>query len=168
MDCIAGRKTTGRLQGSIRLNNKLTTDFNPNILKKLMGYVEQQDLHNGLATVRESLLFSAALRLPVTVTAAQRAEYVNEILDLLELSSVADKIVGNAKYSGLSQGQLKLLTIGCELAANTPILFLDEPTSVSMPNINNTCVNNISTKPRLVVFLNYCILVDRHWTQMLL
>jgi hypothetical protein len=31
------------------------------------------------------------------------------------------------KYAGLSPGQLKLLTIGTELAANPSILFLDEP-----------------------------------------
>lgn len=82
-------------------------------------------MHMPLATVRESLMFSATLRLPNTVTVEQREKFVNELLDILELTPLADRIVGNEKYAGLSPGQLKLLTIGVELAANPSILFLD-------------------------------------------
>ena len=82
-----------------------------------------------LATVRESMLFSAQLRLPVTVDPATREAFVDQLIDLLELTSVKDRIVGNENYVGLSPGQLKLLTIGVELVSNPSILFLDEPTS---------------------------------------
>jgi len=65
-----------------------------------------------VTNVRESLMFSATLRLPKTVSPQTRAEFVDELLDILELRTLADRIVGNEKYAGLSPGQLKLLTIG--------------------------------------------------------
>ena len=82
-----------------------------------------------LATVRESMLFSAQLRLPQSVPRATREAFVDELIELLELTAVKDRIVGSANYVGLSPGQLKLLTIGVELVSNPSILFLDEPTS---------------------------------------
>jgi ABC-type multidrug transport system ATPase subunit/ABC-type multidrug transport system permease subunit len=128
MDVISGRKTEGEIQGEIRVNGQLKSE-NSEMFKRISGYCEQSDLHMPLATVRESLLFSASLRLPRTVSEQQRKEFVDELLDILELNHLADRIVGNEKYAGLSPGQLKLLTIGVELAANPSILFLDEPTS---------------------------------------
>ena len=75
------------------------------------------------------MLFSAKLRLPQSVPTATREAFVDELIDLLELTAVKDRIVGNENYVGLSPGQLKLLTIGVELVSNPSILFLDEPTS---------------------------------------
>ena len=37
------------------------------------------DVHNSFSTVQEALEFSAALRLPSSVTAAQRAAFVGEV-----------------------------------------------------------------------------------------
>ena len=120
------------IEGKIYVNGQLKSE-NEAMFRRITGYVEQRDMHMPLATVRESLLFSATLRLPKSVTREQRTEFVEELLDILELRSLADRIVGNEKYAGLSPGQLKLLTIGVELAANPSILFLDEPTSGSTP-----------------------------------
>jgi len=126
MDVIAGRKTAGKIEGQILVNG---LPQNPAVYKRISGYCEQQDLHMPLATVRESLAFSAYLRLPTTVSEETREAFVDEILDLLELTPVKDRIIGNEAYVGLSPGQLKLVTIGVELVANPSILFLDEPTS---------------------------------------
>lgn len=128
MDVIAGRKTEGIIEGDVLVDGKPKGD-NERMFRRISGYCEQVDMHMPLATVRESLLFSAALRLPKSVSEEDRAAYVEEVLEILELTPVADRIVGNEKYAGLSPGQLKLLTIGVELAANPSILFLDEPTS---------------------------------------
>lgn len=49
------------------------------VTRSLSGYVQQQDVHIGTSTVREALELSAALRLPVSVTAAQRAAMVTEV-----------------------------------------------------------------------------------------
>lgn len=56
--------------------------------------------------------------------------WVEDILDMLELSGVADELVGSPDVGhGLSMANRKALSIGVELAANTSILFLDEPTT---------------------------------------
>ena len=126
MDVIAGRKTQGTIEGSILVNGypKQIRTFN-----RLCGYVEQTDVHLATATVREALHFSASLRLASTVTPAQRTKFVEEVLDILELTPIADRVIGDATLPGLSLGQLKRLTIGVELVANPSVLFLDEPTS---------------------------------------
>lgn len=83
-----------------------------------------------LTTVREAIEFSAELRLPASVTVSQRAAFVDEILELLELAPLASSKVGTpGAPDGLAPGERKRLTIAVELAANAPILFLDEPTS---------------------------------------
>ncbi len=60
-----------------------------------MGYVQQQDVFIGTVTVREALAFSANLRLPATTTRAQRAAMVEETLHLLNLSHVANVLIGD-------------------------------------------------------------------------
>ena len=126
MDVIAGRKTAGTIEGEILVNGhpKVTATFN-----RMCGYVEQQDIHTATQTVREALQFSALLRLPREVSAAQREAFVNEVLDILELTPIADRVIGDVEMPGLSPGQLKRVTIGVELVSNPPVLFLDEPTS---------------------------------------
>jgi len=86
---------------------------------RLLAYCEQADHHQPLATVREAIEFSAHLRLHADVTAEQRRAFVQRILRDLELAPVAGRLV-----SSLAPGALKRLTIGVELAANSPVLFL--------------------------------------------
>ncbi|CAI5462083.1 unnamed protein product, partial [Closterium sp. Yama58-4] len=126
LDVLAGRKTIGRIRGDILVNSfpKVQDTF-----ARISGYVEQSDIHTPFITIRESLQFSAALRLPSTTSRAERALVVQEAMDLLELHDIADMLVGFIGINGLSVEQAKRLTIGVELVANPSVLFLDEPTS---------------------------------------
>ncbi|KAL4420059.1 hypothetical protein ABPG77_007498, partial [Micractinium sp. CCAP 211/92] len=76
----------------------------------------------------EALKFSAALRLPSTTDKQTAAAFVQEVMDLVELTPIRDSPVG-LPGSGLSVEQRKRLTIGVELVANPSIVFMDEPTS---------------------------------------
>ncbi|KAL4428984.1 hypothetical protein ABPG77_006023, partial [Micractinium sp. CCAP 211/92] len=76
----------------------------------------------------EALEFSAALRLPSTTDKQTAAAFVQEVMDLVELTPIRDSPVG-LPGSGLSVEQRKRLTIGVELVANPSIVFMDEPTS---------------------------------------
>lgn len=58
------------------------------------GYVQQQDVHLPTATVREALQFSALLRQPAHVSRQEKLDYVEEILDLLDMRLYADAVVG--------------------------------------------------------------------------
>ena len=93
------------------------------------GYVQQQDLHLGTATVREALTFSALLRQPASTPKQDKLAYVEEVIDLLEMREYADAVIGEIG-EGLNVEQRKRVTIGVELAAKPQLLlFLDEPTS---------------------------------------
>ncbi|KAF7795148.1 hypothetical protein EIP86_006296 [Pleurotus ostreatoroseus] len=83
------------------------------------------DVHEGTATVREAMQFSAHLRQPAHVSLAEKDAYVEEMIELLELQELADALV-----LSLGVEARKRLTIGVELASKPELLlFLDEPTS---------------------------------------
>ena len=101
----------------------------PKSFQRASGFAEQMDVHEPTATVREALRFSAKLRQPKEVPLAEKYEYCETILKLLEMESIAGATVGSIG-SGLNQEQRKRLTIGVELASKPELLmFLDEPTS---------------------------------------
>ncbi|XP_071901429.1 ABC transporter G family member 29-like [Coffea arabica] len=126
MDVLAGRKTGGYIEGDIRISGfpKKQETF-----ARVAGYCEQTDIHSPQVTVRESLIYSAFLRLPEEVSKEQKMIFVNEVMDLVELDNLKDAIVGLPGISGLSTEQRKRLTIAVELVANPSIIFMDEPTS---------------------------------------
>jgi ABC-type nitrate/sulfonate/bicarbonate transport system ATPase subunit len=127
LDVLAGRKNTGVVRGSINVNG--TPQHLPTFGRQ-MAFAEQDDCHLSTATVREAVALSAALRLPASVTSAEREAFVESILVDLELDSIADRQVGTAGVEGsLAPGELKRVTLGVELAANPPLLLVDEPTS---------------------------------------
>lgn len=128
LDVVAGYKTGGYISGDICLNNKAKEN---ETWRAVAGYCEQSDLHNPALTVRESLIFSARMRLrPFTLPESTRVSHVEEIMKLLKIEEYADVIVGDeAAGEGLPKHARKRLTLGTELVANPSILFADEPTS---------------------------------------
>ena len=55
--------------------------------------------------------------------------FVEEVMELVELGSLRNALVGLPGNTGLSTEQRKRLTIAVELVANPSIIFMDEPTS---------------------------------------
>ena len=125
LDVLAQRKTEGTIRGSVLVDGRpLPVNF-----QRSAGYCEQLDVHEPFATVREALTFSALLRQRRDTPRTEKIQYVNTIIDLLELGDIADTLIGRVG-SGLSVEQRKRVTIGVELVAKPSILiFLDEPTS---------------------------------------
>ncbi|KAK9141589.1 hypothetical protein Syun_010989 [Stephania yunnanensis] len=126
MDVLAGRKTGGYIDGSITVSGypKKQETF-----ARVAGYCEQNDIHSPHVTVYESLVYSAWLRLPQEVDAATRKMFIDEVMELVELTSLRGALVGLPGVDGLSTEQRKRLTIAVELVANPSIIFMDEPTS---------------------------------------
>ncbi|XVF05337.1 hypothetical protein REPUB_Repub05bG0163600 [Reevesia pubescens] len=126
MDVLSGRKTGGYIEGDIKISGypKEQKTF-----ARISGYVEQNDIHSPQVTVEESLWFSSSLRLPKEINKAQRREFVEEVMRLVELDTLRNALVGLPGSSGLSTEQRKRLTIAVELVANPSIIFMDEPTS---------------------------------------
>ncbi|XP_052210664.1 pleiotropic drug resistance protein 1-like [Diospyros lotus] len=126
MDVLAGRKTGGYIDGTITISGypKKQETF-----ARIAGYCEQTDIHSPHVTVYESLQYSAWLRLPPEVDSATRKMFVDEVMDLVELTPLRGALVGLPGVNGLSTEQRKRLTIAVELVANPSIIFMDEPTS---------------------------------------
>ncbi|KAJ0976465.1 hypothetical protein J5N97_018430 [Dioscorea zingiberensis] len=126
LDVLSGRKTGGVIEGDIRIGGypKAQETF-----ARISGYCEQTDIHSPQVTVEESVIYSAWLRLPSDIDSKTRSEFVNEVLETIELDSIKDALVGLPGINGLSTEQRKRLTIAVELVANPSILFMDEPTS---------------------------------------
>lgn len=151
MDVLAGRKTGGKIKGVIRVNG---FEKEQKSFARVSGYVEQMDLHSPASTVREALRFSASLRLPENTTEQDIVAQVESTLDLLELRSISDLVVGTLTTGGLSVEQRKRLTIAVELVANPGLLFLDEPTSgldAKAAQVVMTGINKIKSSGRTVV-----------------
>ncbi|CAA0839123.1 ABC transporter G family member 40 [Striga hermonthica] len=126
MDVLAGRKTGGYIEGTITISGypKRQETF-----ARISGYCEQNDIHSPCVTVYEALLFSAWLRLPSEMDAETRKAFVENVMELVELSPLRGGLVGLPGVNGLSTEQRKRLTIAVELVANPSIIFMDEPTS---------------------------------------
>ncbi|XP_014513559.1 pleiotropic drug resistance protein 2 [Vigna radiata var. radiata] len=126
MDVLAGRKTGGYIEGSIKISGypKKQATF-----ARISGYCEQNDIHSPNITVHESVMFSAWLRLGKEVNSKTRKMFVEEVMNLVELHPVRNFLVGLPGIDGLSTEQRKRLTIAVELVANPSIIFMDEPTS---------------------------------------
>lgn len=125
LDILAARKDPAGLSGEVLIDGAPQ----PPNFKCLSGYVVQDDVVMGTLTIRENLRFSAALRLPKTISQREKDEKVERLIQELGLSKVADSRVGTQLIRGVSGGERKRTNIGMELIIDPPVLFLDEPTT---------------------------------------
>ncbi|XP_057746190.1 ABC transporter G family member 15-like [Arachis stenosperma] len=125
LDSLAGRLARNViLSGNVLLNGKKRRlDYGG------VAYVTQEDILLGTLTVRETISYSANLRLP----SRMRKEEVNEIVEgtIMEmgLEDCADRVIGNWHLRGISGGERKRLSIAVEILTRPSLLFLDEPTT---------------------------------------
>lgn len=68
MDVLGGRKTIGQISGQIWVNGHPKSQ---KTWPRVVGYVEQRDIHSAAVLVEEALMFSARLRLPPSVSDKQ-------------------------------------------------------------------------------------------------
>ena len=122
MDVIALRKTSGTITGEVKLNGHLQE---ADSFRRCSGYVYQFDSQTPQLTVRETVLFSARLRLDSSVPDSTKEKFVDQVLRMMELTPLVDTLVGDDESGGLSFEQGKRLSIAVELAASPSILFLD-------------------------------------------
>ncbi|OQR84563.1 ATP-binding Cassette (ABC) Superfamily [Achlya hypogyna] len=97
--------------------------------RRLAAYVHQDDTLLPTLTVRESMEYSAFLRLPSHMSVQAKQILVSKVLHELKLAHVAHSTIGSSTLRGISGGERRRLSIGMELVTSPSILFLDEPTS---------------------------------------
>ncbi|CAN4102863.1 unnamed protein product [Withania somnifera] len=120
-----GGRLSGRLDGTITYNGK---PFK-NAMKRYTGFVTQDDVLYPHLTVTETLVFTALLRLPKTLSHMEKVAHAEAVIYQLGLTKCKDSIIGNTLLRGVSGGERKRVSIGQEMLINPSLLFLDEPTS---------------------------------------
>ena len=112
------------LSGNLFLNNVHYSQTHPN---RFIRYIPQENHLFDFLTPRETIEFFGSLQ--CNLPPERLKQKVDHILNDLKLDKVADSIVGNSIFKGLSGGEKKRVSIGLNLIADPSILILDEPTS---------------------------------------
>ncbi|GFP96729.1 ABC transporter g family member 9 [Phtheirospermum japonicum] len=125
LTALGGRLGGGHLSGTITYNGKPFS----NAIKRNTGFVTQDDVLYPHLTVQETLVYTALLRLPRTLTKARKVQHADAVIGQLGLSRCRDSIIGGPLLRGVSGGERKRVSIGQEMLINPSLLLLDEPTS---------------------------------------
>ncbi|KAK6249818.1 ABC transporter-like [Theobroma cacao] len=126
LDALAGRIAQGSLEGSVRIDGKPVT---ASYMKMISSYVLQDDQLFPMLTVHETFMFAAEVRLPPSISRAEKKKRVTELLDQLGLESAAHTYIGDEGRRGVSGGERRRVSIGIDIIHKPSLLFLDEPTS---------------------------------------
>ncbi|XP_016484357.1 ABC transporter G family member 14-like [Nicotiana tabacum] len=119
----------GRLSG--KLSGKITYNSQPfsGSIKRKTGFVAQDDVLYPHLTVIETLLFTALLRLPQSLSKEAKVRHVEHVITELGLNKCRNSMIGGPLFRGISGGEKKRVSIGQEMLINPSLLLLDEPTS---------------------------------------
>ncbi|XP_012857705.1 PREDICTED: ABC transporter G family member 15 [Erythranthe guttata] len=127
MTCII---FAGRLSGNVVMSGNIHLNGKKKWLHYgVVAYVTQEDIFLGTLTVRETINYSAFLRLPSSTSKHEINETVESTITEMGLEECADHLIGNWHLRGISGGEKKRLSIALEIITQPRLLFLDEPTS---------------------------------------
>lgn len=150
IDILSNRRKSGNKTGEIYYGNDLVDSS----FQRISGYVLQDPLLMTTMSVREVLLFSANLKLPIHFPYQEKMERIERILVDLNISHIADSKIGGIINRGISGGEKKRVAIAMELVHEPSILFLDEPTS-GLDSFNSEqvmlCLKNLTKKGKTVI-----------------
>lgn len=128
VNLVSGNPTAGQASGSLLLNGIEVWD-NMSRIRELSAYIQQDDVLFGTQTVREAVTLAARLRLPKSMTDAEKLQRAEDTIAMLGLSKCADTLIGDAFNKGVSGGEKRRVSMALELVKSPSMLFLDEPTS---------------------------------------
>ncbi|KAI6694355.1 hypothetical protein NL676_022065 [Syzygium grande] len=125
LDALSSRLATNAfLSGTILLNGRKTK-----LSFGTAAYVTQDDDLIGTLTVRETISYSARLRLPDHMPWSEKCALVESTIIEMGLQDCADTVIGNWHLRGISGGERRRVSIALEILMRPRLLFLDEPTS---------------------------------------
>ncbi|ANB13836.1 putative ATP-dependent permease ADP1 [Sugiyamaella lignohabitans] len=154
LDILASKTKRGVTEGHIYVNGREV--ISKNRYKKVIGFVDQEDCLIPTLTVYETIVTSALLRLPKSMSDDAKKLRALETMNELGILGLKDQLVGNETNRGISGGEKRRVAIACELVTSPSILFLDEPTSgldaYNAFNVISSLVHLARNYNRTVVF----------------
>ncbi|CAB4444821.1 unnamed protein product [Rhizophagus irregularis] len=125
LNILGDRVGSKGVQGTITLNgHKITKNS-----KRFVAYCTQDAIFFSHLTVKETLSYTARLRLPREVPRRDKLKQVENIMEILNLTKCANTIIGDHMTRGVSGGERKRANIASELLTDSSVILLDEPTS---------------------------------------
>ncbi|KAN0063089.1 FAD-dependent urate hydroxylase [Thecaphora frezii] len=161
LDLLARREKRGVASGTVLVNGRQMSDAD---FKRVVGFVDQEDLLMETLTVYETVLYSALLRLPRDMSMEAKKFRTLETMQELGILGIKDSRIGGSGFTaggskegrGISGGEKRRVSIACELVTSPSILFCDEPTSgldaYNAFNVIQSLVTLARTYNRTVIF----------------
>jgi ABC-type multidrug transport system ATPase subunit/ABC-type multidrug transport system permease subunit len=146
LKALAG--VTSPSSGQVRINGEPVSARLTDI-----GYLPQDEIVHPALSVRESLQYSARLRLPGDTRPEEIAATVARALEELGLEAHADTRIG-----ALSGGQRKRVGLATEILSRPSLLFLDEPTTGLDPGLESrmmALLRELSGRSRAVIVVTH-------------
>uniref|UniRef100_J3MX98 ABC transporter domain-containing protein n=1 Tax=Oryza brachyantha TaxID=4533 RepID=J3MX98_ORYBR len=155
LDALAGRIAKGSLEGSVSIDGRsVTTSY----MKQISSYVMQDDQLFPMLTVLETLSFAAEVRLPPSLSRAEKLKRVWELIDQLGLQTTAHTYIGDEGTRGVSGGERRRVSIGVDIIHRPSLLFLDEPTS----GLDSTSAHSVVEKVKDIARGGSIVLITIH------
>eukprot|EP00927_Polykrikos_kofoidii_P085093 TRINITY_DN9153_c0_g1_i3.p1 TRINITY_DN9153_c0_g1~~TRINITY_DN9153_c0_g1_i3.p1 ORF type:complete len:662 (+),score=85.88 TRINITY_DN9153_c0_g1_i3:47-1987(+) len=114
------------LTGQLRTNGESA----PQDYRMRCAYVQQTEIFYPFSTVRETVTMAARLRLGKSKAKDAKVARAENVIQQLGLTKAIDTVVGDGnRVKGISGGEMKRVSIACELVSSPSVIMLDEPTS---------------------------------------
>ncbi|XP_046463103.1 protein white-like isoform X2 [Daphnia pulex] len=129
LNCLTFRNARKlKINGERYLNG---AEVNTDILARISGFVQQDDLFIPTLTVKEHLQFQALLRMDKHLSYEERMNRVDNVILELGLSQCINTVIGlpERDLKSISGGERKRLAFASEVLTNPSLIFCDEPTS---------------------------------------
>ncbi|XP_015898029.2 ABC transporter G family member 15-like [Ziziphus jujuba] len=127
LDALAGQLSANvKMTGQVLYKGKMGGSSRDGVG---ISYLNQEDIFLGALTVRETITYSANLRLSKKMDKNEINEQVERTIMEMGLEHCANNKIGNWHLRGISDGEKKRLSIALEILTHPYVMFLDEPTS---------------------------------------
>eukprot|EP01132_Coremiostelium_polycephalum_P006122 gene6122-7628_t len=172
---LANRWGNGKIEGSLLFNNH---PLDSSTHQKDTIYVNQEDRHIALLTVRETMDFSAQCNMGENVSDQVKNERVNLILDQMGMNHTSNTIVGNEFFRGISGGQKRRVTIASEFTKCPNLILMDEPTTgldsatsfsiiskvktITIESKTSTLISLLQPSPELTALFDDVMIMTEH------
>ena len=127
LNALSHRLSPGlELTGQVRINGRTLVSEE---MRRISGYVGQNDTFVGSMTVIEVVLFYANLKLDSRIPYKEKQCMAETLLQKVGLNHVKNSLIGDGYIPGISRGERTRLAVATQLLLGASLLFLDEVTS---------------------------------------